>query len=364
MHLHEQPHEPREPSSETSPRATRTRSAAEIALTPPTVREPAGRHALDLPRDFIAALADRYEIRQPLGTGAMASVFHARDLRHQRDVAMKVLRLDTGVPVSDVRFMREIRFLARLQHPHILPLLDSGHVAGRLYYVMPQVRGESLRARLTREGRLRLRDVIRLGKEIAGALDYAHRQGVVHRDIKPENIMLSDGHALLVDFGVSRAIGVGAGTQLTTARSLAPGTPAYMSPEQLVPGQELDGRCDVYSLGLVLHECLTGTLPFRGADGCIDNARKFTQAIEAPSRLAPGIPRAVDALLIRALACMPEGRFATAGEMCAALAAAEGKLAYNTEREDTPLWYRVASGRAFQLGAALAAIAAAVLLLS
>src|SRR5687768_11072870 len=205
-----------------------------------------------LDEGFASALAGRYEIQGEIGRGAMAAVYAARDLRHQRRVAIKVLRNDSTLPMSDVRFVREIRFLSQLQHPNILPLYDSGMAAGYLYYVMPHVRGETLGARLARQPRLTPRDIARIFGDVGEALDHAHRHGVVHRDIKPDNILLVEGRAVVADFGIARAIGAAGVGQVTTVGSVAPGTPSYMSPEQLLGSQDVDGRSDVYSLGIVL----------------------------------------------------------------------------------------------------------------
>src|SRR5690242_15372365 len=184
----------------------------------------------------------------------MAIVYLAQDTRHNRAVAIKVLRPDLAAALGGSRFLREIQIAARLSHPHIVPLFDSGAVGGLLYYVMPFVDGESLRARLVREGRLRVADAVMIAREVADALDYAHRQGVVHRDIKPENILLQQGHALVADFGIARAISIAAPDSITQT-GISVGTPAYMSPEQIA-GAPVDGRCDLYGLGCVLYEAL------------------------------------------------------------------------------------------------------------
>src|SRR5262245_36692762 len=194
----------------------------------------------------------------------MATVFLAEDLRHHRRVAIKVLKPELTALLGPERFLREIEIAARLQHPHILGLLDSGEAQGLLYYVMPYVEGESLRERLNRELQLPLDDALRLAREAAEALDYAHREGVVHRDIKPENVLLDAGHAMVADFGIARAVWAAGETKLTTTGTVI-GTPTYMSPEQVMGGRELDGRSDVYSLGCVLYEMLAGVPPFTGA---------------------------------------------------------------------------------------------------
>ena len=273
----------------------------------------------DLDKSFTSALAGRYNIESEIGRGAMATVYAADDLRHQRRVAIKVLRNDSTVAMSDVRFVREIKFLSQLQHPNILPLYDSGMVAGQLYYVMPYVRGETLGKRIARLPRPSPRDIIRIVDDVGEALDYAHRHGIVHRDIKPENILLVEGRALVADFGIARAIGVASGQQLTTIGSIGPGTPSYMSPEQLLGGKEIDGRSDIYSLGIVLYEALTGELPFTTADGRCDNSKKISGAAPRVTEKRPELPAAIDAVVARVLACEPRDRYASAQEFVDAL---------------------------------------------
>src|SRR5216110_2844875 len=196
------------------------------------------------------ALADRYAIDRELGHGGMATVYLAQDLKHGRAVAIKVLRPELAAALGAERFLREIEVAARLTHPHILPLHDSGQAGGSLYYVMPYIEGESLRDRLEREGPLPVEDALRITREVAGALSYAHSHDVVHRDIKPENILLSGGEAVVADFGIARAITQAAGSKLTET-GIAIGTPGYMSPEQASAAQAVDGRSDIYSLGCV-----------------------------------------------------------------------------------------------------------------
>ena len=200
-----------------------------------------------------SALADRYRIERELGAGGMATVYLAEDLRHNRRVALKVMRSELTGALGHDRFLREIETTAQLRHPNILPLLDSGDAGGTLYYVMPYVEGESLRASLGREKQLQMDDALRIAREVADALSYAHSRGVVHRDIKPENILLESGHAVVADFGIARAVDQAAGGNLT-ATGAAVGTPAYMSPEQASGSRDLDGRSDVYSLGRDSHQ--------------------------------------------------------------------------------------------------------------
>ena len=211
-----------------------------------------------------AALADRYRVERELGRGGMATVYLAHDLRHDRPVALKVLRPELAASLGPERFLQEIRIAARLQHPHILPVHDSGEAAGRLWYTMPYVEGESLRQRMAREGQLPLDQAVRIATQVLSALGYAHAHGVIHRDIKPENILLEGDEAVVADFGVARAI-TAAGQDRLTETGLALGTPAYMSPEQATATRELDGRSDLYALGCVLYEMLAGQPPFVGA---------------------------------------------------------------------------------------------------
>ena len=256
----------------------------------------------------------------------MAIVYLARDLKHDRPVAVKVLRSGIAAELGTKRFLREIKLAAQLHHPHILPLYDSGttlervSVGGKVarpFYVMPYVQGESLRERLSTPRQLPIHRVLRIGGEVADALDYAHRHNIVHRDIKPENILLEEEHALVTDFGVARAI-TAAGEEGLTAAWVTVGTPVYMSPEQVL-GAELDGRSDIYSLGCVVYEMLTGVAPGTGADGEINLARRFTHPPPILSEVIPDIPPAVDSAVTRALARLPADRFANAREFSDAL---------------------------------------------
>jgi len=214
----------------------------------------------DLLERLKSALADRYAVESEIGRGGMATVFLAEDLKHHRKVAIKVLNPELSASVGAERFLQEIRTVARLNHPHILAVHDSGEADGLLYYVMPYVEGESLRQLLDRKRQLSIEETVRVGAEVADALDYAHRQGVVHRDIKPGNILLAEGHATIADFGIARAIDV-ARAQRVTSTGLGVGTPLYSSPEQATADETLDGRTDIYSLGVVLYEMLAGAVP-------------------------------------------------------------------------------------------------------
>jgi eukaryotic-like serine/threonine-protein kinase len=267
-------------------------------------------------------LADRYTIEQEIGRGGMAAVYLARDIRHERRVAIKVLDPALAAALGAERFLREIRIVAGLQHPHILPLYDSGEGAGFLYYVMPFVEGESLRQRLTREKQLPLEDALRIGREVADALAYAHGHHVVHRDIKPENILLETGHAVVADFGIARAIGAVGDDQLTQT-GMALGTPAYMSPEQAAASAEVDGRSDVYALSCVLYELLAGQPPFTGPTAEIVVRQHLVAEPPDVTRLRPSVPARVATVLLRGMAKTPADRFMSAQAFLDALQNAE-----------------------------------------
>jgi len=275
-----------------------------------------------IPR-LATALEDRYRLERELGAGGMATVYLAHDLKHDRDVAIKVLHPDLGAALGGERFLSEIRTTARLQHPHILPLLDSGEADGLLYYVMPLVTGETLRARLERERQLPIADAVRIAREVASALDYAHRQNVIHRDIKPENILLHDGSALVADFGIALAV-QSAGGQRMTQTGLSLGTPSYMSPEQAMGERTIDARSDIYALGAVTYEMLIGDAPFTGSSVQAIVARVLTEKPQSMLTVRDTVPRVVERAVLTALAKLPADRFATAGEFAQAL----------TERDD------------------------------
>ena len=272
-----------------------------------------------------AALSDRYRLDRELGAGGMATVYLAHDVKHDRDVAIKVLHPDLGAALGGERFLSEIRTTARLQHPHILPLLDSGEADGLLYYVMPLVTGETLRARLERERQLPIADAVRIAREVASALDYAHRQNVIHRDIKPENILLHDGSAIVADFGIALAVQT-AGGQRMTQTGLSLGTPQYMSPEQAMGERTIDARSDIYALGAITYEMLAGDAPFTGSSVQAIVARVLTEKPPSMITVRDTVPRAVERAVLTALAKLPADRFATAGEFALAL----------TERGDGP----------------------------
>ena len=263
-----------------------------------------------------AALAGHYEIEREIGQGAFATVYLGYDLKHERRVALKVLNADPTSETGELRFIREIRVLARLQHPNILPLHDSGHVEALIYYVMPYVDGETLRARIDRERQLEIDAAVSIACQTADGLYYAHRQGIIHRDIKPENILLSGEHPVIADFGIARAIDLAGVRQLTRTGQKSPGTPAYMSPEQLLGDADVDARSDIYSLGCVLYEMLTGKPPFAGKDGF---ARRFTEQAPLPSSGRRGIPEWLDEVVARTLSRNPSDRYPTCKELLVAL---------------------------------------------
>src|SRR5438552_436576 len=277
----------------------------------------------DLVERLRAALADRYTIERELGHGGMATVYLARDARHDRYVALKVLDPELAASVGADRFLREIRIAAGLTHPHILPLYDSGQAREFLYYAMPYVEGESLCDLLQREHQLPVGEAVRIAREVADALAAAHRRGIVHRDIKPENILLEEGHAVVADFGIARAIEAAGGGQRTEP-GVVVGTPAYMSPEQASGAPDVDGRTDVYSLGCVLYEMLVGEPPFRGATPQAVISRRFTEPVPHVARLRETVPAALDHVVAKAMAKLPADRFTTAAEFDRALAAEEG----------------------------------------
>jgi serine/threonine-protein kinase len=282
------------------------------------------------PEHLMAALADRYAVERELGQGGMATVYLAHDRRHDRRVAVKVLRPELAAVIGADRFLSEIRTTANLQHPHILPLFDSGEAGSFLFYVMPYVEGESLRDRLTREKQLPIADAVRIASEVASALDYAHRHGVIHRDIKPENILLHDGRALVADFGIALAASKAGSRMTETGMSL--GTPHYMSPEQAMGEREITARSDVYALGAMLYEMLSGDPPFTGSTAQAIVAKVLTNE---PPPLQPqrrSIPEHVEAAVMTALEKLPADRFATAGEFGAALGGTGGISAAATAR--------------------------------
>jgi serine/threonine-protein kinase len=310
------------------------------------------------PRPRLAdALAERYRLERELGQGGMATVYLAYDLKHDRRVAIKVLKPELAAVIGAERFLREIKTIAHLQHPHILGLIDSGELDGTAYYVMPFMEGESLRDRLRREKQLPVPEAVRLATEIAGALDYAHRHGVIHRDIKPENVLLHDGRALVADFGIALAISSAGGTRMTeTGMSL--GTPHYMSPEQAMGEREITARSDVYALGVVTYEMLVGEPPFTGPTAQAVIAKVLTEEPRPPTGQRKTVPPAIDAAVLTALAKLPADRFATAAAFAAALTAQTPLRPARASTRSSRVGLAVVVLGALALGVALGALAA------
>jgi Tol biopolymer transport system component len=301
-----------------------------------------------------AAIADRYRVEREIGVGGMATVYLAQDLKHHRRVAIKVLHADLSAVLGPERFHKEIELTAGLQHPHILPLFDSGSAEGLLYYVMPHVEGETLRARLERETQLPIADAVRIATEVADALEYAHRHGVIHRDIKPENILLRDGHALVSDFGIALAVAEAGGQRMTqTGTSL--GTPQYMAPEQAMGDQRVDGRVDVYALGVVTYEMLVGEPPFTGPTAQAIVAKVMTEEPRGLILQRRMVPEPVEQAVLTALQKLPADRFAAPAEFARALAG-DGAAA-GTRRARVPRVGRAAARPSWVWGIAAIGIA-------
>ncbi len=272
-----------------------------------------------LPR-LTTALESKYRVTRQIGVGGMATVYLAHDIRHERDVAIKVLHPDLAAALGAERFLAEIKTTAKLQHPHILPLLDSGAADGLLYYVMPYVAGESLRTRLERETQLAVDDAVRIAREVASAIESAHKHGVVHRDIKPENILLHEDQALVADFGIALAVSAAGGVRMTQT-GLSLGTPQYMAPEQAMGERAIDGRADIYALGAVLYEMLVGEAPFTGPTVQAIVARVMTESPRAVTGQRKSVPAHVNAAVLKALEKLPADRFHSAADFSKALIA-------------------------------------------
>src|SRR5574338_804995 len=266
-------------------------------------------------------LAARYRIERVIGEGGMATVYLAEDLKHKRPVAVKVMRPELAATLGTDRFLREVEIAAQLNHPNILPMYDSGEAQGILYYVMPFVDGESLAARLNREGELPVPVALRIGREVAEALAYAHRHGIIHRDIKPANILLHEGHALVADFGIARALD--AEGEAITKTGLAIGTPQYMSPEQSTGDKTVDARTDIYALGAVIYEMLTGEPPFTGRSPQAVVARSLTERPRPLAATREGLPPGLEDAVSKALSRSAADRFPTATALAESLASAE-----------------------------------------
>ena len=268
-----------------------------------------------------AALSDRYAVESEIGRGGMAVVYLATDLKQGRQVALKVFQPDVAAALGPERFRREVEIATRLEHPHVLSLYDSGEAEGLLYYVMPYVEEGSLRQRLDREGQLPIEDALRIAREMAEGLDYAHEQGVVHRDVKPGNVLLQRGHALLADFGVARALEEAGGDRLTKT-GVSVGTPHYMAPEQATGAESADARSDVYAVGAVLYEMLAGEPPYTGSTPQAILARRLAGPPTPIPVLRETVGPDVDGIVQQAMARSPADRWQSAGTLAKALAAA------------------------------------------
>lgn len=301
------------------------------------------------------ALGDRYSVERELGQGGMATVYLAEDLKHGRKVAIKILKPELAAAVGTERFLREIAISAKLRHPHILPLYDSGGAEALLYYVMPFVEGETLRSRLDRETQLPVENALEIARQVADALSYAHARGVIHRDIKPANILLESGHAMVADFGIARAITAARGEGLTET-GMTVGTPAYLSPEQAAGERNLDGRSDVYALGCVLYEMLAGQPPFTGPTAASVVHQRLIAEPPLVTQLRPGVPAGIANALKRTLAMNPADRF-TAMELGAAL----GGIGTGKDSASAALWQRNRGLTALGLMLAVVAVAAVTL---
>jgi Tol biopolymer transport system component/tRNA A-37 threonylcarbamoyl transferase component Bud32 len=314
----------------------------------------------DLPGRLAAALADRYRIERPLGQGGMATVYLAQDLKHDRQVAIKVLKPELAAVLGADRFVQEIRTTAQLQHPHILPLFDSGSADGFLYYVMPYIEGETLRTKLDREKQLGIDEAVKITTEVADALDYAHRHGVIHRDIKPENILLHDGRPMVADFGIALAVSAAAGGRMTET-GLSLGTPHYMSPEQATAEKDISARSDVYSLASVLYEMLSGQPPHLGGSAQQIIMKIIAEPVPAVTSLRKSVPANVAAALMKALEKLPADRFESAKGFAEALgnpafSAGAAGLAAPASRSSRRNW--AVFGAAFGVAMAATLIAA------
>ena len=312
------------------------------------------------------ALSGRYLVERELGRGGMALVYQARDLRHDRPVAIKVLRPEIGLALGGERFLREIRLTAQLRHPHILPVFDSGSAGAELWYVMPYVDGGSLRSHMHTEGRLPVDEAVTLTRQVLAALGYSHGLGIVHRDIKPENVLLQAGEAVVADFGIARALQDAGGDRLTET-GLSLGTPSYMSPEQVTGEPGIDGRSDIYAVGCMLYEMLAGQPPFTGPTAQAIIAKKLVSSPPPLRTLRPEAPAVLEQCLERALATSPEQRFATADEFARALQSGKGADPGTVTRPVVASSLSATTRRqrkALLAGAALVAIVAGAVLIS
>src|SRR5829696_867951 len=313
----------------------RPRSGSESAPGQSQISGTISGHVMQVtPLDRIRnAFSEYYTIDRELGRGGMATVYLAQDAKHERLVALKVLHPDLAATLGPDRFLREIKLAARLNHPHILPLHDSGEASGFLYYVMPYVEGESLRERLDREHQLPIEEAVHHGRAIASALDYAHRQGIVHRDIKPENVMLYEGEAMVMDFGIAKAVSA-AGSETLTQTGMMVGTPAYVSPEQAAGETNLDGRSDQYSLACMVYEMITGERPFSGATPQAVMAKRFSETPKPLRAIRSEVPENIEKAVMRAMATEITGRYTTSAMFGQALAS--GTMETPTDTQSLP----------------------------
>ncbi|MEN8145498.1 MAG: serine/threonine-protein kinase, partial [Gemmatimonadota bacterium] len=311
---------------------------------------------------FNESLVGRYTIEREIGRGGMATVYLATDQKHGRQVAVKVILPSIAYSISGERFLREIEIAARLAHPNILPLLDSGQANGFLYHVTPYMEGETLGKRLKRERELPIADSVQIAREIADALDYAHSEGIVHRDVKPENIILSRGHALIADFGVARAIEVGGGESLTET-GIVLGTPAYMSPEQASAERSLDGRSDIYSLACVVYEMLGGEPPLMGRTSVATMARRLNESPTSLRVVRQSVHPGMEEVVHKALSRLPADRYGRANEFADALAATlSGAATPAARRVDAPpvkpsFWAELKRRKVYSVGAVYVVVA-------
>ena len=301
-----------------------------------------------------AVFGGRYHVERELGVGGMATVYLARDVKHDRPVAIKVLRPELATSLGPERFLREIHIVAKLQHPHILGLIDSGEADGILYYVMPYVTGESLRTRLARDGELPIPEAVWVLREIADALAHAHARQIIHRDIKPENVMFSSRHALVADFGIARAVTEAAAGGPITATGIVVGSPAYMAPEQAASDPQMDHRADIYAFGVLAYEALTGVPPFTAPSAVQLMSAHMTRPPDPLTRHRPGVPEALEEIVLRCLAKRPADRFQKADEIVARMDALltgplSDMLGTTQEHAVAPLKYRIAEGLARRL---------------
>ena len=292
---------------------------------------------MSLPIDRVrSSLAQSYSIDRELGRGGMATVYLAQDVKHDRTVALKVLHHELAASLGPDRFLREIKLAARLNHPHILPLFDSGAADGLLFYVMPYVEGESLRERLDRQQQLSVEEAVHHTRAIASALDYAHRQGIVHRDIKPENVMLYEGESMVMDFGIAKALSA-AGSETLTQTGMMIGTPAYVSPEQAAGDSIIDGKSDQYSLACVLYEMLAGERPFTGATAQAVLAKRFSDVVKPIRSVRPAVPESVERALTKAMTMDSAGRYSSLAMFAQALASNSLQTPTDTQTMPQPV---------------------------